>query len=156
VNYPSNLRSEDGFTIVEMLVATALFVILVLVIVAPITGLFGLTNKSAQQTNATNLAQQTIEQIRGQWLDGNRYGNNCVGVALPNTPVTASVLVQDEDFLGTPQANTTTFPAQTVPNCVSTPPSGVVSASGPPIRKITVTATVNGSPSTLVVEVARP
>jgi prepilin-type N-terminal cleavage/methylation domain-containing protein len=80
VRHPS--KPQSGFTIIEVLVAIALFAIVVLVVLAPLTGLFGLTQKSARQTSATGLVQKTIETIRGQWLDANRYGNNCVSGAL--------------------------------------------------------------------------
>ena len=151
MRHRTDVRTEAGFTIIEVLVAIALFAIVVLVILAPLTGLFGLTQKSAQQTNATGLAQQSIEQIRGQWLDANRYGNNCVVGALP-----ATATIQDEDAQGNSVANASTFSVQAASACPTTPASGVPSTSGPALRKVTATATVNGTTSTLVVEVARP
>ena len=129
----------------------ALFAIVVLVILAPLTGLFGLTQKSAQQTSSTGLAQQTIEQIRGQWLDANRYGNNCVVGALP-----ATATVQDEDAQGNSVTNTSTFSVQPAAACPTTPASGIPSAPGPALRKVTVTSSANGTLSSLTVEVARP
>ena len=48
-NFPEQGESrEQGFTIIEVLVAVALFAIVVLVILAPLTGLYGLTQKSGQ------------------------------------------------------------------------------------------------------------
>lgn len=151
MRHRTDVHTEAGFTIIEVLVAIALFAIVVLVILAPLTGLFGLTQKSAQQTNATGLAQQSIEQIRGQWLDANRYGNNCVVGALPTT-----ITVQDEDSQGNSVTNASTFSVQSAAACPTTPASGVPSASGPALRKVTATATANATTSTLVVEVARP
>lgn len=148
-----DVRAEAGFTIIEVLVAIALFAIVVLVILAPLTGLFGLSQKSAQQTSATGLAQQAIEQIRGQWLDANRYGSNCVVGTL-----SATVTVQDEDSQGTAVVPNSppAFAQTTATACPTTPASGIPTVSGPALRKITAVATVNGTISTLVVEVARP
>ena len=152
-------RRDSGFTIIEVLVAIALFAIVILVILAPLTGLFGLSQRSAQQTSATNLAQQAMETIRGQWLNLSRYqyGLNCVTGPLTSSAVNPTVVVQDEDAQGNRQTNVAAFSVQTAATCPSYPPSGVTTFSqGPPLRRVTVTATVNGTTSTLVAEVARP
>jgi prepilin-type N-terminal cleavage/methylation domain-containing protein len=144
----------QGFTIIEVLVAVALFAVVVLVILAPLTGLFGLTQKSNQQVNATNFAQQAVETIRGQWLATNkyRYDLNCIVGPLVLGGASPTIAVQDEDVQGNPQTNATTFFVGTTANC---PTSGTV-AAGPPLRSVTVTATVNGTIAKLIVEVARP
>lgn len=155
-------RKNGGFTIIEVLVAIALFAIVILVVLVPLTGLFGLTQKSAQQTSATNLAQQTMETIRGQWLNANRYGNNCVLGPLPSTPSAPVVTVQGEDVQGNPLRDNygIVIPpvSPTVGNATTCPavaPVGTTPPAGPPLRLITVKATVNGGTSTLVAEVSR-
>ncbi|MGY2892860.1 type IV pilus modification PilV family protein [Deinococcus sp. UYEF24] len=149
-----------GFTLVEVLIAIALFAIVVLVVLAPLTGLFGLSQKSAQQTTATNLVQQTVEQIRGQWLNANRYGNNCVAGPLPSsagTPAVSPVVtVQDEDAQGNDTANAVAFSGTGDSTSCSTVAPATGAPAGPPLREVTVTGTVNGVQSKIVVEVARP
>jgi len=140
----------QGFTIIEVLVAIVLLAIVVTAILIPLTGFFGVTRRSTQQVTATNLSQQTVEQIRGEWLNQGKYDQGCVTTALPSTVPTVSI--QNEDVQG---------------NAVGTAGTLTVSAScgsgslpaGPPLRKVTVTTVVSGqasNTSTLVVEVARP
>lgn len=147
----------QGFTIIEVLVAMALFAIVVLVVLAPLTGLFGLTQKSNQQATATNIAQQALETIRGQWLNSNnyRYDINCVAGPLTTSGVTPTVSIQDEDVQGNDLTSTRPFTVGTATTCPASPGAGGAVAAGPPMREITVTATVNGVSSRLVVEVAR-
>ena len=144
------IERTGGFTIIEVLVALLLMAIVITAIVIPLTGFCGITQRSTQQVNATNLAQQTIEQIRGEWLSQLKYDQACLVTALPSSvPI---VVIQNEDVQGVAQG---------------TPISLVVggtcgtgsAASGPPLRRLSVTATVinrSSNTSTLVVEVARP
>lgn len=141
-------HAEQAFTIIEVLVATALFAIVVLVVLVPITGLFGLTKRSTTQVGATNQAQQWVEQIKGQWQNQTTYDQACVTSAT-SLPTTVSVSIQDEDL----QGNTVGSPYNIIvkTNCAS-------QALGPnpaPLRLIKVTATINGVLSTLSTEVAR-
>ncbi len=133
--------------------AILLFAIVVLAILAPLTGLFGLTNKSAQQVSATNLAQQAIETIKGQWQNPsrNQYDLNCVAGPLTSASADPAVDIRDGDAQGTFQVIPVALTVGTTATC---PPSGTATP-GPPMREVTVTATVNGSTAKLVVEVAR-
>ena len=137
-------RRQSGFTIVEVLVAILLFAIVVLAILAPLTGLFGLTNKSAQQA---------IETIKGQWQNPsrNQYDLNCVAGPLTSASADPAVDIRDGDAQGTFQVIPVALTVGTTATC---PPSGTATP-GPPMREVTVTATVNGSTAKLVVEVAR-
>jgi len=149
---PGQTRHSEGFTIIEVLVAVALFAIVVLVILAPLTGLFGLTQRSTQQVSATNAAQQVIEQIRGQWLDQVKYSKSCVDLTLPSG-VTVTTTVQDKNVQGT--AVGTSYAA--VVGCSA----AAVRTTQSAIHYLTVNATSTGgsgvqSTSALSVEVARP
>jgi len=154
-------RFNQGFTIIEVLVAVALFAVVVLVILAPLTGLFGLTQKSGRQTGATNVAQQALETIKGQWQNAsrNQYDLNCaIGplytTSLTPTP-TLTYVVQNEDVQGNNISNGNAFFVGNATTCPATAPTGTTVAAGPPIREISVTATVGTATSTLVLEVAR-
>lgn len=133
----------SGFTIVEVLVAVALFAIVLLVVLVPITGLFGLTKRSTVQVTATGLAQQWVEQVKGQWQDGPTYTRACIA-ALPPEGVTISL--QDKDVRGN-NINA----AYSVANCAAATPQPAPA----PLRLITVTATVDTVESVLRVEVAQ-
>jgi prepilin-type N-terminal cleavage/methylation domain-containing protein len=153
--------SEQGFTIIEVLVAVALFAIVVLVILAPLTGLYGLTQKSGQQTSVTNVGQQVIEAIRGQWQNAsrNQYDLNCAvgplySTSLSPAPV-VNVTVQDENVQGDNMTNTRAFAVSTSTSCPASAGPGVTVAPGPPIRQITVVSTIGTVSTTLVLEVAR-
>ncbi len=152
----SGASRAQGFTLVEVLVAIALFAIVVLVVVVPLTGLFGLTKKSTTQVTATNLAQQWLEQVRGQWQNQDTYSRACV-TTLPGATSGVTIAIRDEDAQGknsgayTP---TSAFPftaaSYSLVACPATP-----QATPAPLRLVTVTATVDGVVSTLNVEVAR-
>ena len=146
-------HTAQGFTLVEILVALLLLGIVIVAILAPLTGLFGLTQRSTRQMDATAQAQQAMELIRGQWLDPSRYAGNCVVGTLPQAVRLPEVQVQDEDVQGKAQPAPAAFTVGTDASCPagSSPPS-----SGPPLRLVSVTASVNGNTSTLQVEVARP
>ncbi len=61
------MTSKRGLTIVELLIATALLGLLITVVVAPLTDLFQMTGRSTRTLSGTTRAQETIEDIQGQW-----------------------------------------------------------------------------------------
>lgn len=91
---PFKQRSQAGFSLVEVLVAIMLMGIIVLVVVTPLTGFFGLTRRSNQQVDATQLAQRTLETIRGEWLNQARYDQVCSSVPLPQPPGGSTITVE--------------------------------------------------------------
>ena len=92
-------------TIIEVLVAIMLLSVVVLVVLTPLTGFFGLTRKSGTQVSATQAAQQAMEQIRGDWLNQTAYEQLCTASPLPvTTPplsVTVTNLGPERNVLGT-------------------------------------------------------
>jgi prepilin-type N-terminal cleavage/methylation domain-containing protein len=148
----------SGFTIIEVLVAIALFAIVVLVILVPITGLFGLTKKSTSQVSATNLAQQWVEQVKGQWQSGTAYDPACLASLPPSNVV---ISIRDEDVQGNVVTNPT--PSTQLPAPADNPSYSVVSCTGAvakdpiaPLRLVTVKATTpDNVVSVLKVEVAK-
>lgn len=57
-------RAEDGFTIIETLVAIALFSLLIVAVIYPITNSYKLTAQSKNNLRATGDAQSTLEKAR--------------------------------------------------------------------------------------------
>lgn len=67
-----------GLTIIEVLVSIALLSVIVLVVLTPLTGFFGLTRQSNRQVSATQSAQRAMESLRGDWLNPGYYDKNCL------------------------------------------------------------------------------
>ena len=79
-------QAQAGFTLIEVLVATMILGLIITAVLGPLTGMFGLTRKSMSQTDATSVAQATLEDVRGQWLNWSKYDAGCVtGDAFPTT-----------------------------------------------------------------------
>ena len=74
----SPASATAGLTIIEVLVSIALLSIIILVVLTPLTGFFGLTRRSNEQVGATQAAQRAMESLRGDWLDLSRYDKNCL------------------------------------------------------------------------------
>ena len=135
--------------------AIALFAIVVLVVVVPLTGLFGLTKKSTTQVSATNVAQKWLEQVNGQWQNQSTYAQACI-TTLPTVASGVTITIRDEDAQG---SNSSAYaPASSFPYAASSY-SLIACPATPqplfaPLRLVTVTAVVNGVSSTLNVEVA--
>ncbi|UQN05552.1 type II secretion system protein J [Deinococcus sp. QL22] len=135
---------QAGFTIIEVLVSIMLLSIIVLVILTPLSGLFNMTRRSDQQIAATQVAQRTLETIRGEWLSGARYRQACVSAPIPQMTPPIAVNVQSLDREG---SVTTTAALKTT--CGT-------AADDPPLRRIQVVVKVGKAVSNLSVDVARP
>jgi hypothetical protein len=87
------VRNEDGFTVVEMLLATMLF----LIVSAPLAGVLTATAASQKLSRERTLAQQTamaqIESIRAlPYANVGTVNGNPPGTVVANTPVNATGL----------------------------------------------------------------
>ena len=148
-------QAQAGFTLIEVLVATMILGLIITAVLGPLTGMFGLTRKSMSQTDATSVAQATLEDVRGQWLNWSKYDAGCVtGDAFPTT---VGVSVQNLDAGLSPVGSATTLTRSTLAACPSAtgPRTGPAPTTSPALRRLTVTATVGGRPSTLITEVAQ-
>lgn len=75
---------EQGFTLVELLVAIALFGVLLAVLIPSITALLGINRSSERQLDSTTVAQRIVEDIKGAWQTPGRFYTGCVpGLSLP-------------------------------------------------------------------------
>lgn len=138
------------------MVALVLVGVLVLAVLAPLTGLFGLTRQSIRQTDATALAQAVMEDVRGQWQNWGKYDVGCVaGDALPSG-VTLSV--QNMTVQGANDGTASTLARSSATACAGStgPRLTYAPSTSPLLRRVTVTATVQDRTSSLVAEVARP
>jgi prepilin-type N-terminal cleavage/methylation domain-containing protein len=141
-------QRDSGFTIIEVLVAITIFGILVLLIAGSMSGLFGLSGKNGSQVTATNLAQQVVEQVRGQWQNLASYNEACI-TTLP-AGVTAPT-VQDEDAQG--NAVNASYSLNVKATCGQASPAA---AQGSALRLVQVSVTSGKVTSALNIEIPRP
>lgn len=144
-------QAQAGFTIIEVIVTIALLSVIVLVVLTPLTGFFGLTRRSNQQVDATQLTVRAVETIRGEWLNLGRYDQACITtplpVSIPALKVTVINLGPDGQSLGA---------APWRPDCAVGGPLSPADTS--PLRRVQVTR-VDGAGrvlSQLTVLVDRP
>lgn len=60
------MKNEQGFTLIEVLIAGAILVIVLLGVAAMTLSAYGQLSRSGEQTVATTLSQQRIEWLRNQ------------------------------------------------------------------------------------------
>lgn len=85
-------RRDSAFTLVEVLVALALLAI-VLVAVAPLSGLFGVARASETSLSLDARLFDAAERVRGAWSDPANYAGRC-GVTV-DAEVTVSAWALD-------------------------------------------------------------
>ncbi|MFC6749380.1 prepilin-type N-terminal cleavage/methylation domain-containing protein [Deinococcus aquaticus] len=142
--------TQQGFTIVEVLVAVMLLLVIVTAVLAPLTGLFGLSRQSTQQVAATNLAQAAIEQVKGEWQDSPKYQMNCV--SLTSFPAGVQVRAQGMDSNFNKVGSETDVQA-TGTACGVSP---ALPDTSPTNRTVTASATSAGKTVSFSTEIAHP
>lgn len=158
------MKSEQGFSLIELLAATVIFGVLLTVVLAPLANLFKNTGTSTRTLQTTTQAQQVLEAVKGQWrtlptpssADPTlRNSNNAArDIARTNydlscypgvtVPATATVVVRPVDrngVAGAPLSCTTSMPALN---------------NIPVMKRITVTVRSSNSETVLSVDVPRP
>lgn len=157
------MKSEGGFSLIEMLAATVILGVLVTVVLAPLTQLFRNTGTSSRTLNVTTQAQELVEAVRGQWQSypdvrvgnidqntlrradsRNRYDRTCATLP-PVTGATSTVTVQALDR----NANASSALS------LSSSCTGAVN-SAPLKRVIVAVVAADGTRSTLTIDVPRP
>lgn len=149
-NPDSHSHIRAGFTLIEILVATLLLGVLVLTVLAPVTGLFGLSRSTNQRLTTTTTAQNTMEQIKGLWRNnGGNFDRNCLpGLTLADT----TVAVQDLDSNFAEQG--TSAAPSTAATCTATAlPSPFTPV---PAKRVTVTAGSGKDSTVLTMDIAHP
>ncbi|WP_145975218.1 PulJ/GspJ family protein [Deinococcus gobiensis] len=69
--------ANQGFTIIELLVAIALLGILTTVLTATLTGSLNLNRQAQRQLDTTSTVQQIMENVRNAWSTASNYNSAC-------------------------------------------------------------------------------
>jgi len=85
-----DLRSDEGFTLAEAVVAIALFGIMASAATFSIVGLVVTTRTTEHRVAATNLARQEIERLRLQNTTGRQLDSDAQTVQLKGTTYTVT------------------------------------------------------------------
>ncbi|CAM3512923.1 prepilin-type N-terminal cleavage/methylation domain-containing protein [Deinococcus frigens] len=114
-----------GLTIIEVLVSIALLSVIVLVVLTPLTGFFGLARQSNQQVSTTQAAQRALESLRGDWLNQGNYDKNCLTnpAVLDHLDIEITALDVDNQATGT----------------LGKPGSCAAVISQPPLKRVRIT-----------------
>ncbi|MGZ8755566.1 MAG: type IV pilus modification PilV family protein, partial [Acidimicrobiia bacterium] len=93
--FSARLGREEGFTLVEALVAVSLLTIAIVLTITPVLSGFGVLSEAKLATIASNLAQARVEELRS--LD---YEDIGFPLGLPEgiLAATETVTVQNIDF----------------------------------------------------------
>lgn len=153
-------QRTQGFTLVELLVAIALFGVLLAVLIPSITALLGINRSSERQLSSTTVAQRVVEDIKGAWqltplasdtqgkaVRGRFYAGCVPGLALP---AGASAQSQERDSrAGAISGKGLSTVASTCPSTLPT--------DGPVMRRVVVRAGT-GTPQevTLTLDLLEP
>lgn len=155
-NRVSRGPKQAGFTLVELLVAIALFAILIAVISSTMIGILGVNGKSQQRLASTSKVQKVVESIKASWSASPtksiaNYGNACVEME-GSLPAGTTVQVQGLDKRGGSAGSAANVVFRQPGTCPTTVPSGV-----PDMRRVTVKSTdAEGKAVTIVLDMVNP
>lgn len=159
---------EQGFTIIEILVAIALLGTLAMVLMATLTGSLNLNSQSQRQLDTATRAQQVLERIRGAWADtsagviSSNYERVCVPsstVALNGLSATyinlnsrAQPINASGAVISAPSATNVIIAA----NCSAQPLVQMTDGTPYPMRRLIVSSNTGAQDIVLTLDVLRP
>ena len=165
-----NEKIQGGFSLLEVLVAIAIFVTVFTVITATMTGALRLSSQSQVQLSTTSRTQQVMENIRGAWnippasgsVSSLYYDRACA----PSTTVTLNNVTaryinlnsraQPIDSNGNIVSNPVSTPVNISANCGSLSVVQLSSGSAYPMRRLIVSTGTGSQDVTLNLDMLRP
>lgn len=138
------MKGRNGFTIIEVLIATVILGVLVGALVGPLGGLFRMTQDNQKLLDNTTVAQQVIERVVREWKDVDKFSRSCLDAS---PPLPAGVRVEIADL--TEKADVASTPYALRP-CGGSP-DGVL------LKRVRVIANTSGrKPAEITLDIARP
>lgn len=151
-------QAQQGLTLVELLVAIALFGILMAVLLPSITALLGINRQGERQLTSTTQAQWVIESVKGAWqitpgMTGtqieeiqDRFDSNCV----PGLTLDTGVSAHSQERTSRSDVISGKVLTAIVSTCPAAP------ATSPIMRRVQVIAGSGTQATTLTLDVLRP
>ncbi|MFD2608580.1 prepilin-type N-terminal cleavage/methylation domain-containing protein [Deinococcus taklimakanensis] len=79
------VQPQQGFTLIEILVAIALLGLLAAVLTSTLTGSLSLNRQAQKQLDTTSNVQQVLETVRNAWNTKDNYDKACApGLSVPS------------------------------------------------------------------------
>ncbi|GGM17989.1 prepilin-type N-terminal cleavage/methylation domain-containing protein [Deinococcus aerophilus] len=166
--------AQQGFTLIEVLVAIGLLGILTAVLTATLTGSLNLNRQAQRQLDTTTGVQQVMESVRGAWTVASNYDKACApSMTVPagytvkfiNLSTRAEPIKQD----GTVASPATSAPVNdlktsTSATCTASSNATLTSGAVPILRRVTVqsgtgtgtTQVIGAQDVALTLDVLRP
>lgn len=160
--------TEQGFTLIEILVAIALLGILASVLTATLTGSLNLNRQSQRQLDTATRAQQVLESVRGAWADtsGGAISSNYERACAPSSTVAlnglsakyinlnarAQPINASGAVISAPGGTNVTITA----NCSAQPVVQMTGGAPYPMRRLIVSSSTGAQDIVLTLDVLRP
>lgn len=161
--------SEYGFSLLEILVAIAIFVTIFTVITATMTGALKLNSQSQTQLSTTSQVQQVMESIRGSWnlppsgasITSAYYDRACAPSSINLNNATAKYINlnsrgQPIDNSGAIISNPSSVSIALSNNCGSLGVVQMSNGSPYPMRRLIVSTGTGPQDVTLSLDILRP
>lgn len=152
---------EQGFTLIEILVAIALLGILTAVLTATLTGSLSLNRQAQRQLDTTSNVQQVIENIRNAWNVPGNYTKACAPsmtapggytVKFINLSSRAEPITQSNQVAApTTSAPENTLNTSSTSTCTASTNATLNGGAVPTMRRAVVQSGTQGSNNTQIV-----
>ncbi|GMA15942.1 type II secretion system protein [Deinococcus metallilatus] len=153
--------AEQGFTLIEILVAIALLGILAAVLTATLTGSLSLNRQAQRQLDTTSNVQQVMENVRNAWTVLSNYNNACApGMTVPsgytvkfiNLSTRAEPINQNNTIASPPTAApVNTLNTTTSSTCTASTNATLTGGAVPTMRRVIVQSGTAGPGNSQVI-----
>ena len=174
------VQPQQGFTLIEILVAIALLGLLAAVLTSTLTGSLSLNRQAQKQLDTTTNVQQLLEKVRSAWATQDSYDKACAPSLIVPSGYTVKFVnlssrAEPVNSAGTVVTGTTAAPSYTLMTSATCPAASLTNggsvgtstiANPPTMRRVTVqsgtlpagstTPTVGAQDIALTLDILRP